>query len=78
MNFKNNVPKIVMYFLITKIQEELTNEFYKDITNYDYHNNNQFPRIAQYGIVIIAMFSSFKKNKKRQKKEYNRLSILVT
>ena len=37
INFKNNVPKMVMYFLIKNIQDELSNKFYKDITTYDYN-----------------------------------------
>ena len=34
---KNNVPKMVMYFLIKNVQDELSNKFYKDITTYDYN-----------------------------------------
>lgn len=62
MNFKNNVPKIVMYFLITKIQEELTNEFYKDITNYDYHK-------------LLTEESNIHQKRKMLREKINKLTI---
>ena len=34
-NFKNNVPKLIMYFLVNKIEKELSTKFYENIITND-------------------------------------------